>query len=236
MYPSNAVRMLLLQGIWEDKYLNQASVQMIYEPASALDQTAVDTAATERGAMIADKWKVVADVDVKLQATTARYLDWTSSDVTELVSYSATAQAGTLGGLTDVSDPAGEIESLPPVMAFLVRKNTNKAGRPYRGRLFVPYISEEVVHDGIVDSGDEAAFRALAEEFGKSFNVNLEDETFVACNARHWARKEKDTSTENPDDFTEINKLIVVTSTSGARNLVTRRDRRYKHRNLTITP
>lgn len=233
--PSNAVRMISLKWIWEDKYLNQASVEMLYEPAAALDQQGVQTACSVQGTAIGNRWREVADVDCKLSVCYGRYLDWTDmANIKELVAYSAVDLAGTQGGLLDAADPLAEIESLPPVMAFLVRKHTEKAGRPYRGRLFVPYISEECVHDGIVDEGDTANFKLLAAAFGTSFETNNTAGGPITCHARLWAQGMKDTSTEDPGAYITINKLEVITSTDGAAKLVTRRDRRYRHRNLTL--
>lgn len=81
-----------------------------------------------------------------------------------------TIPGGTLGtivgNITSVGMMAGD-DRTPPAVAAVMRKNTARAGRAGRGRMFLPWILDEdnVDEAGALTSGAVTALNEVADEF-----------------------------------------------------------------------
>lgn len=153
----------------------------------------------------------IMDHDCTFAATKARY---ENNEVADITAFSTgDAIDGALGTIAD--DPGDELESLPPESALLLRKFTDLKGRQNQGRMFIPFISEQAQHDGIVDLLQYTAVR-------QAINRLMSPEMLGAGNLApcHWNKKE--------------NKLPVITRLGGGQFLSRRKDRRIKEERLYI--
>lgn len=201
---------------WSDRYYRISSCQHYYAnnsgtiPEQADLDVAADTLFTTFGGEVDD----IMDHEAKFAQVILRYLNLEGMDMT---AYSVSpAIAGSMGTIL-VDDPSDEIDGMPPETALVIRKLTGKAGRKNRGRLFIPCISEQIVHEGIVDSlnyiGVRQAIAALFEP--------------IAVGAATYA----------PSHWNRVDNILVPITLMGANQFVrTRKDRAWKQRPLMIFP
>jgi hypothetical protein len=209
---SSPSHLISCKFVWQDKYIRTYTCEMFYQRPSLMSitflqlQTWADAMHTAFGGEIDD----IMDHEAMLARVEVRYVDINNVDIT-----ANSTNAGIPGVMGDIIEDAGqELESLPPYATLNVRKITGYAGRQNRGRLFIPCISEQVQHDGILDTLNIAGAQEAISNL-----VNppmLEGE---ALKPIHWNREE--------GIAVEILSLQIVNV------LGTRRDRRYKMRPTT---
>jgi hypothetical protein len=184
---SSPSHLISCKFVWQDKYIRTYTCEMFYQRPSLMSITFLQLQTW------ADAMHTAFNVDITANST----------------------NAGIPGVMGDIIEDAGqELESLPPYATLNVRKITGYAGRQNRGRLFIPCISEQVQHDGILDTLNIAGAQEAISNL-----VNppmLEGE---ALKPIHWNREE--------GIAVEILSLQIVNV------LGTRRDRRYKMRPTT---
>lgn len=131
-----------------------------------------------------------------------------------LQGYSVDAALAGLRG-TLVEDADLEEESLPPSASLVLRKITGYGGRQNQGRIFVPFISEAVQHDGKLDTNNISTARDVCAELMAP--PTLAGQTLKPA---HWNRKD--------------NTMVEILQLRPMQFLGTRRDRRIKERNQPL--
>lgn len=155
----------------------------------------------------------IQDHDVLGTQVRARYENNEGFDMS--VFSDSDAIAGAMGTIVD--DAGEEIESLPPQGALCLRKFTDKGGRQNRGHLFIPFISEQVQHDGILDTLNLPAVRQICTALMTPTML-----AGAACTPALWNRKE--------------NKLVDIVRIGAVQFISHRDDRKFKEPPLYIIP
>lgn len=211
-YPTNATSMISAKFQFQHRYLGVASFEMLYEPNAAVTQLGLQNIVDAVSGGFSNVWKEIADHETSMIGVTGRYLAWEGTPV-ERIAYDFTTVAGDRGDI--VEDATSELDALPPYVALLVRKYTDKPGRPNRGRIFIPYLSEQIQHDGIIDEGNEADVKACADFLHTPLSFqNIDGGEFFSANPRLWNLKD--------------NLFVPITRMMATNRLVTRRDRALK--------
>lgn len=197
------------------KYLRTFTVQMYYkfESSHVPDYAELLSFANEYHIAFSGEIDDLMDHETFIVPPTVRYENLENIDITAISNENPTE--GAKGGiLVDAND---EIESLPPQAALCIRKFTGLKGRANGGRLFIPFISEQVQHDGILDVIN---YVAAQEAVATMYNPpTLGGITLVPC---HWNRKDS--------------KLVAITQMGALKVLSQRYDRRLKTRPDYVMP
>lgn len=168
--PTNAPEIAIVTMVFRNKFRRVATCEMIYTPpapgpvvAFADIQTAINDFHDGFGGEVDD----LMDVESELSQCRARYV---TNEGAELICHSAGAAiAGAKGGTLE--DPGNELEGLPPQTALCVHKVTGYGGRQNRGRLFLPFISEAVQNDGVIDTLNRIAVQQTMTRLKTGFSV-----------------------------------------------------------------
>lgn len=207
-------QLLEAKVVLQDKYMKTASFTMFYAPSVDASPSTADVLAWANAYHVAVGGELddIIDHETNIMFTHAR---WYKYPAIELEAFSDEASiAGSMGTVLD--DGGDEIESLPPTDALIIRKVTGYTGRQNRGRLFIPFISEQVQHDGYVDALNQGGVKDFVATLFTPPNLA----TFQMV-PMHWNRKEMS--------------LVEITSMLGMKSLGTRRDRRRKELNIPIS-
>lgn len=212
-FPTNATSMISAKFKWQHRYLGEASCEMLYEPNVLVTQIGLQAFTEFVHAGMGNAWKEIGDHETALIGTQTRYLAWEGSPVVERVAFDFERYAGDRGDI--VEDAATELDALPPFVSLLIRKYTDHAGRANRGRLFLPFLSEQIQHDGLLDSLNEGDAKAVADFLHTVVDVTDDlGDVVGTASPRLWNLKD--------------NLFVPITRMMACVRLVTRMDRAMK--------
>lgn len=208
-YPSNATSMTSVKFQFRHRYLGVASCEMLYECATSIEGENAQALSVQIHTQFGNVWKEIADHECALMGTIVRHLAWEGEPDIQYMGYTFEEITGDRGDVLE--DGAAELDALPPYVALLIRKYTNRAGRQNQGRMFIPYLSEQIQHDGVLDSGNQADAKAVADFLHTPITLAGTAHVF---NPRLWNLKD--------------NLLVPITRMMACNRLVTRNDRAMK--------
>lgn len=158
--PGGEASWLVTRHVFQSRYERLYSFSMDWRPSAAPSQeelqSFVDTLHAELGNEVND----VMDHEDKFVQTTA---DFRNLENVQREAFRIEDFPGTMGDVLE--DGGEEIDAMPAYVAVCFQKRTDKPGRSKRGRFFLPCISEQVQHDGIVDILNRGALRQIADIF-----------------------------------------------------------------------
>jgi hypothetical protein len=209
-FPVGVSSVLMCKHIFRSKYERLYSFASYWSTTTYQTQAALQAFTEALHGAVGGTWQNIGDHEAYYSITES---DYRSVEGTQRTAYHSAELAGTMGDLLD--DAALELEGLPMYSALIIQKTTEKFGRSKRGRFFVPLISEQAQHDGIIDTLNASTCRELADIFQTDREIGT-----GTASARHWDRKNN-----TFDPITRCYPLDV---------LGTRRDRKLGRKGLRI--
>jgi hypothetical protein len=209
-FPTGSSSIIMCKHIFQSKYERLYSFASYWTTTVAPDQTGLDDFNSGLHEAVGNAWDDIADHESNYLETQS---DFRNVEELQIISSYISPIAGALGDVLEDADL--EIESLPAYSALIIQKTTSKHGRSKRGRMFVPLISEQIQHDGFIDTLNRTACRELADIFQTDRPIGA-----GTASARHWDRKN--------------NKLEVITRCYPLDVLGTRRDRKLSRPGIRI--
>jgi hypothetical protein len=186
-----------------------------HDEGITMTQPAITGVANSFLAGIGAVWAPVADTQFEIISVKATYMKGTEYA-------DANSDAGTIPGTADGAG-AGLADAMGDEIALVIQRRTGKRGRRYRGRMFIPGISENVNAHGFVEATYATQADNIAAFFGADHIITDGPATDTVWHARHYVVGPRDP--EPPHAPLLAPEFIAITDCRWVNKLSTRQDR-----------